>query len=368
MFVPDQLSCLHICLSQRHLKPKYCTTSLFRSDSLGYACQTTKCITFFPPRFPGYDLIIVLQTRYLGSTPKLSRSMAVWYNLPAEVRQNILDHLLDGLLAKFEPRHAATRSTRNTSTQQYEDGVATGPPRTDSVASVLLISKKFVTYNEVEGALLSNAKIVLRDYRTLNALETRYGADGLAMMQEVMVDANKTRREIRESRTKYPDLHQYLRTKMFNVRRVFVSLSGWVGGPMRQYLSHDEAITIAQGEQLVAPDASSRGGDWGPFHGTTDATAVARKLLQSMLSQFLRFIITKQDRWVTKLLDVEAYEHCEIVVEWKVMSFVSERDAYGTQPQVSCTWLHDRPCTDKSEGSERAIQQQEQMRGPTKGR
>jgi len=247
--------------------------------------------------------------------------MATWYDIPAEVKQNILEYLIDGLHAKFEPRHAATRATRNVNNKEKDQEAE--PSRTDWIVTLLLVSKHFVTYNELEGALLTNAVISIEDARAFIVLGKRYGKDGLAMIQNMVVCPKITRREMRAAQRKFPDLHQMLRTKMPNMRRIVISLTHWTRNRFGCWLSHDQVIEIAKGHPLRSSDLSDAASTRRVFRHTNDVAAAARKLTQEFLCRPLVFVRRKQEKWLTELSDTKDYSSCEVILEWE-MTFAAE--------------------------------------------
>jgi len=256
--------------------------------------------------------------------------MATWYDLPAEVTQNILEHVVDRLPVRSEPRHAATRATRNA--KEKEKDKETALSTTDALNSLLLVSKRFMVYNELEGAILTNATIRIKDLRAWNALEKRYGQAGLAMMQEVVIYTKLSRFDIAHTRTRFPDLHPYLKTKMPNMRRVVIDLTHrtaaypWI-------LTYDQCINTSKGNTLRQAELSDRGANGHFFSRTLDVTSAARKELQQLLRYPLMFLRVKQDRWATNILNVKDYPRCEVVFEWEVQFAV--QSGYDTEPRVS---------------------------------
>ncbi|KAK5941416.1 hypothetical protein PMZ80_006694 [Knufia obscura] len=242
--------------------------------------------------------------------------MAFWYDLPAEVKQNILEHLVVGLHVKFEPRHAATRATRNA--KQEEKDKEADSTNTDGLNSLLLVSKKFLTYNELEGALLTNATICIQDLRAFKVLEKRYGKEGLAMIRTMMIDPKMTRYEMARAGTRFPDLHSCLKTKMSNMQKITISLTTRFRGHFDCYLTYVEAINIAKGHSLQRSELSNRVNNLGIFRNTDDVAATGRKLTQQFLRRPLNYLYQKQDKWLTNLFNVKDFSRCEVVLEWEI--------------------------------------------------
>lgn len=264
--------------------------------------------------------------------------MATWYDLPAEVTQNILEHVVDSLPVRFEPRHAATRATRNAK-EKEKDKEAT-LSTTDALNSLLLVSKKFLVYNELEGAILTKATICIKDLRAWNALEKRYGQDGLAMMQEVVISTKLSRYEIAQTSTRFPDLHPYLKTRVPNMRRVVIDLTHRTA-PYPWILTHDQCIDMSKGHTLRQAELSDRGANGYVFRHTLDVASAARKELQQLLCYPLMFLRMKQDRWTTNILNVKDYPGCEVLLEWEVQFAV--QSGYETEPRVSTKTQNNAP-------------------------
>lgn len=256
--------------------------------------------------------------------------MATWYELPAEVAQNILEHVIARVPVRFEPRHAATRATRNAKEKEKDQEAVSST--TDALNSLLLVSKRFTNYNELEGTTLTNATIRIKDIRAWIALKRRYGQEGLVMMQELVIYTKLSRFEIAHTRTRFPDLHPYLETKMPNMRRVVIDLTHRFD-PGESFLTRDQCINLSKGYTLHWTDISDRGAGWYFFLYAHDVTSTARKESQGLLRGLLMFLTGKQDRWVTNILDVKDYPVCEVVVEWKVQ--FACQFGYQIEPQVS---------------------------------
>lgn len=259
--------------------------------------------------------------------------MAKWYNLPVEIKQTILEHAIDGQPVKFEPRHAATRATRNI--KKEEKSKEAESSSADSVISLLVVSKNFVTYNELEGAILTKATICIKDLQAFNALKKRYGTDGLAMMDKIKIDPKMSWWEIVSARTKFPNLHPYLGTKMPNMRRVAVSLCHRFPEHFNCLLTYGQAIKVAKGRPLHYSDLSQLALQWNPFQNTNNIAAMGRKLTQEFLGQLpIIHLQQKQDLWLTRLFDVKDYRRCEVLLEWEV-GFTAEDGEDGQIQRVS---------------------------------
>lgn len=254
--------------------------------------------------------------RHLRSSNFPSCTMATWYDLPAEVKQNILEHVVDRLRVQFEPRHAATRATRNAKEKQKDKEAALSV--TDALNSLLLVSKRFVLYNELEGVILTNATICTKDLRVWNTFEKRYGRNGIAMVKEVVINSKLSPHEIARSSTRFPDLHPYLKTKMSKMRRVVIDLTyrvephSWI----LKFLTHDMCKTVSKGHTISWADLSDRAkSDW-IFPLTTDVNSAAKHELQQLLVYPLMYLRAKQDGWATNILNVKEYPACEVLLEW----------------------------------------------------
>lgn len=263
--------------------------------------------------------------------------MAFWYDLPAEVKQNILEHLVVGLHVKFEPRHAATRATRNA--KQEEKDKETDSTSANGLNMLLLVSKNFLTYNELEGALLTNATICILDLRAFNTLEKRYGKLGLAMITKMVIDPKMTSYAMARAGTKFPELHAYMKTKTSNMQRITISLIHRFPELFDTYLTFAQAVKIAGGHLLRRCDLSVLDGNMYIFRYTDDIAATGRKLTQQFLEQPLLCLRQKQDRWLTKLFDVGEYGRCEIILEWQLL-FADEKWDVERSSWVSLRFTH----------------------------
>jgi len=254
--------------------------------------------------------------------------MATWYDLPAEVKQNVLEYVVDRLRVRFEPRHAATRATRNAKEKQKDREAALSV--TDTLNTLLLVSKRFVVYNELESVILTNATICTKNLRIWNAFEKRYGRDGIAMVEEVVINSKLSRHEIARSSTRFPDLHPYLKTKMPKMRRVVIDLTYRVE-PYPWILTYDQCKIVSKGHTICWPDLSDRAKNNRIFRRTLDVTSAARNELQRLLVDPLMCLMANQDRWATNILNVKEYPACEVLLEWYIMFAVQSSDSTETR-------------------------------------
>lgn len=114
--------------------------------------------------------------------------MSTWYYLPAEIKQDILEYLVSDIKVKFTLKHLTKHLSSETLEENGNDTVNT---HNDAITSFLLVNKSFITYGEMERALLHGATIVLEETTSkLDEIETRYGPEGLALVRRLRAAKN----------------------------------------------------------------------------------------------------------------------------------------------------------------------------------
>lgn len=229
--------------------------------------------------------------------------MTTWSDLPQEVKQTILGYVVENLAIRFHPRHAGTRSSRAKVEQLDEANTSNGV-----IDSMLLVSKHFVTYNELEPVLLSGAVIQLEDKRSLKKLETRFTKEGLANIQELAIDLNTKSHAIRRQRSSAMPPETTLRETMTSLRKLTVQLGHAIH---RLDFASDEIALLATGEHLDTRTDTGR--------------QQSRQLVEDLFYRNWYEIASP----LHKLL-CEGTEHlrCERVVKWTL-----DRYPWGTAPE-----------------------------------
>ena len=121
-----------------------------------------------------------MKSNFLIPVPSCTAiTMATWYDVPAEFKQNILAFLTSQLRVRFTTRFVTTRSTTAKKLDEKEI------KHDDAITSLLLVSKSFLTYAEIETALLHGATIALNETRNLYEIEKRFKRTGLASIKEL---------------------------------------------------------------------------------------------------------------------------------------------------------------------------------------
>lgn len=242
--------------------------------------------------------------------------MAAWSDLPAEIKQMILEYLLSQVKVKFSGQFVTTRLAAKRSKEQdtttncnvLDDKIS---PKTDTVSALLSVSKKFLTYAEIEIALLHYATITSRDSQTLHKIEKRFTSTGLAAIKELYIVKDHD-----DWRCSSIDVLPSAATlkKMQNLRRVtFFLKTSWFYSSVPPQDPLQDLLRVADGYEL----------------DDDMDTIYCRRYLESLLECFLSIVGERMRkhlvRWLTAKTDKSStIEH---VLTWKI-SLPSGRDPY----------------------------------------
>ena len=231
--------------------------------------------------------------------------MAIWNDLPPEVRQNILENVVRDFTVRLTPRHAGTRSTRHKLDKEEEkkEETASGTSAKTCLNSLLLVAKDFITYNELEGALMNAATISGRDQdakgkdRGLLSLNQRFGKDGLAMVRALILKYGY-REWFRRAPQDLP-AKPFFQSKMKNLEKAVISIEGGVWLFLDPFMTPLRTAKIAQGGSLT-PDEMHY-----PFntYNTDTLNRTAKARLKGMLDMLLAVTTRKGREWLAYFLD-----------------------------------------------------------------
>lgn len=226
--------------------------------------------------------------------------MATWYDLPQEVKQTILEQVVEGTIIKFTPRHAATRSTRakaRTTTSQ-EKHTSNG-----TINSMLLVSKRFVTYSELEPVLLSSAAIHIDDTRTVSKLAKRFTKDVFSTIQALVFVIERPGYANARKLITPLQSGQFFHANMTSLRKVTLKLPS---STTMYCFTLKEIIQLARGASLTQQKPMSRG------NRTEEGRYVLRHLLMDVVNHHWPYSDLLQDFLTVDM----ANDRCEKVLAW----------------------------------------------------
>lgn len=95
----------------------------------------------------------------------MSESSTSWFDLPIEVKDQILEHLFAVRLVSY----------------------ARKPRVTDTSLLILTVSKRFVTPRQVIDAMLRSSTVVLKHIADFNRLRTAFGSEQLSLVRKIYI-------------------------------------------------------------------------------------------------------------------------------------------------------------------------------------
>lgn len=247
--------------------------------------------------------------------------MTTWFDLPVEVKQSILEYVVSTIAIKFTPRHGGTRSSRAKEAKTADDESAA--KKADAVSSLLLVSKRFLSYLEPEPALLSDAIISISEPRCLtHKIDKRFSNDVLAGIRELKIthDVLPPNQNRRPGATSLLPADHFLTTRMPSLQKITIHYveprHPWLN---ECQLSFQQALTVADGSPVPRSEYPEGPWSWYQSHlfESDDPTFLARRVTQSLFFDFLRVMSFRAGKYLFRFLNVEGDASTyERVLKW----------------------------------------------------
>lgn len=228
------------------------------------------------------------------STRVSNKMPATWNDLSNEIRKIIIEYVVAGKTVTFVPRHAATRATR-----KKEDEEAQEPAR----FPLLLVSKQFLTYAELNDAVLKNATIKNESVRDLVAIDARFGKGGIENIRALLLVCRLRWR----SPASLPEIPPKVRSRLKRLQKMTVSID--LQGPsMFDHPNLSDLVKVAKGQRLPEhPDE--------PWRVKTEAV---RQHLQAIFEDLLYNLARRATQSVVKFLGEMPEESFERVIRFNI--------------------------------------------------
>lgn len=224
---------------------------------------------------------------------------AGWNDLSNEIRKIIIEYVVADKTVSFTPRHAATRGAR-----KKHETIAQEPPH----FPLLLVSKQFLTYAELNDAVLKNATINYQSERDLTMLDARFGKGGIENIRTLRLDYSVTTRWV-SSRHTLPKIPSKLQSRLQRLQKITADIK-----LNRLYqdthVSVLEVITVAKG-QCLSPDADL-------LHPWIRTTAGVQAFTRGILQMFLYRFRGKAFQWFVEFLEQRSEETFEKLVRFEL--------------------------------------------------
>lgn len=236
---------------------------------------------------------------------------ATWNDLSNEIRKIIIEYVVADKTVNFLPRHAATRRARK------EDEANAQEP---AHFPLLLVSKQFLTYAELNDAVLKNATIKYQDARDLNALDGRFGKGSIENIRSLCLDLSLSLDEgsrPKVGQLKIPSRFQSRLRRMQKITVKYTWDAVWVGND----LSLADLIQVAKGHRVLARLSGYHDDDLISTWPSTITMERAKKHLRNIMNLLLRGYVGDLLRWFVKILVTTPEERFERVVQFDVFGF-----------------------------------------------
>lgn len=218
-----------------------------------------------------------------------------WNDLSNEIRKIIIEYVIADKTVTFVPRHAATRGAR-----KKDQAIAGQPPH----FPLLLVSKQFLTYAELNDALLKNATIKYESGRDLTALDGRFGKGGIESLRSLHLDFSQV------SQLRIPSK---LEKRLKQLQKMTVTIKN-----ARAWLQPNttlrEVVKVAKGQQIPSRDA----GLWSNEQITTETIGIR---LRHLLDNCIMGSSRNFTAWLLEFLRVTPEEPFERSVRFYMCSY-----------------------------------------------
>lgn len=236
--------------------------------------------------------------------------MATWFDLPVEVKQSILEYVVSTIKIKFTPRHGGTRSSRAKEAKTADDESAA--KQTDAVSSLLLVSKRFLNYLEIESALLSDAIISIDGPRCLtHQIGKRFSNDVLVGIRELKITHNLLPPNVnrRPGATALLPADQFLSSRMPSLQKITIHyLEACDFWTHTCHLTFKQAIAVAKGCQIrdLQDPSEALNYNQSQIFTSDNSAALARSYLQCFLRDLLGSMSYCGEKYLPRFLGINA--------------------------------------------------------------